>query len=111
MLFVTPLFFAVLVFCGCPWPWLSVWQSPFTIPVNLPRPSSTSATTSASTSAATYTSATLTSAPIHFRLDVDLVRAQAWWSPTGAAGSWSSMWGGGRNTEEGYGYTTTRLGW
>ena len=61
----------------------------------------------------------LNSTAVHLRLDVDLLKAQAWWSPTGEPGSWSSMEGTGRSegrnptghTESAFIYTTTRIGW
>ena len=61
----------------------------------------------------------LNSSSVYLRLDIDLVKAQAWWSPTGQPGSWSAMMGKGRSegrnptghTESAFIYTTTRLGW
>lgn len=52
------------------------------------------------------------SAPVevYLKLDVDLVRAQAWWSPTGEQGTWAALAGDGR-TEGIWAYTSTRLVW
>eukprot|EP00966_Prymnesium_polylepis_P054203 1253054-Prymnesium_polylepis.2 len=52
----------------------------------------------------------LNASTVHLRLDVDLVKTQAWWSPTGQPGSWAALMAGGRK-EGGFTYTTTRLAW
>ena len=52
----------------------------------------------------------LTTPVVHLRLDLDLVKAQAWWSPDGSPGSWSAFMGSGFG-EGGFTYSTTRLTW
>lgn len=53
---------------------------------------------------------TLNTSAVHLKLDVDLVKTQAWWSDTGIFGSWSALVGEG-DREQGFTYTSTRLVW
>lgn len=48
------------------------------------------------------------SEPLFFKLNLDLVRAQGWWSQTGTPQSWKGMFARGTRTNH---YTGTRLVW